>query len=225
MAKTSSPDGRLVLTTSESNGRVFYSASYDGKVVIEPSRLGLIANFGSLADGLTVDSLYEGSGSYSYELPSIKLSKVNCDARKQIFYVSNKDGQRLGVEFVVENNAIAFRYVIPKQGETGSIRVMSEVSEFRFPSTTTAFVTPQSDAMIGWKRTKPSYEEEYDIDVPMSTKSKFGKGYTFPRSSRSMAATLGLSSARLVSPASTAAPTSAILRMAHTISRSHARGE
>lgn len=180
VAKTSSPDGRLVVTTSESNGQVFYSASYDGKVVIEPSRLGLIANFGSLADGLTVDSLYEGSGSYSYELPSIKVREVNLDARKQIFYVSNKAGQRLGVEFVVENNAIAFRYIVPKQGETGSIRVMSEVSEFRFPATTTAFVTPQSDAMIGWKRTKPSYEEEYDIDVPMSTKSKFGKGYTFP---------------------------------------------
>lgn len=180
VAKTSSPDGRLVVTTSESNGQVFYSASYDGKVVIEPSRLGLIANFGSLADGLTVDSLYEGSGSYSYELPSIKVREVNRDARKQIFYVSNKAGQRLGVEFVVENNAIAFRYIVPKQGETGSIRVMSEVSEFRFPATTTAFVTPQSDAMIGWKRTKPSYEEEYDIDVPMSTKSKFGKGYTFP---------------------------------------------
>ncbi len=180
VAKTSSPDGRLVLTTSESNGQVFYSASYDGKVVIEPSRLGLIANFGSLADGLTVDSLYEGSGSYSYELPSIKVGVVNRDARKQIFYVSNKVGQRLGVEFVVENNAIAFRYIVPKQGETGSIRVMSEVSEFRFPASTTAFATPQSDAMIGWKRTKPSYEEEYDIDVPMSTKSKFGKGYTFP---------------------------------------------
>ena len=180
VAKTSSPDGRLVVTTSEEGGKIYYSATYDGKMVIEPSRLGLVANFGTLAEGLRVDSLFEGAERYEYSLSTIKVSEVANDARKQIFYVSNKAGQRLGVEIVVENNAVAYRYIIPKQGETGSVRVMSEVSEFRFPEGSTAFVTPQSDAMIGWKRTKPSYEEEYDVDVPMTTRSKFGKGYTFP---------------------------------------------
>ena len=34
--------------------------------------------------------------------------------------------------------------------------------------------------MIGWKRTKPSYEEFYITDVPMDTVSEFGHGYTFP---------------------------------------------
>ena len=34
--------------------------------------------------------------------------------------------------------------------------------------------------MIGWKRTKPSYEEEYKADAPMSERSQYGHGYTFP---------------------------------------------
>ena len=34
--------------------------------------------------------------------------------------------------------------------------------------------------MIGWKRTKPSYEEEYKADAPMSDRSQYGHGYTFP---------------------------------------------
>ncbi len=34
--------------------------------------------------------------------------------------------------------------------------------------------------MIGWQRTKPSYEEFYAIDKPMSEKSQYGHGYTFP---------------------------------------------
>ena len=34
--------------------------------------------------------------------------------------------------------------------------------------------------MIGWKRTKPSYEEEYIPDDKMDTRSKYGHGYTFP---------------------------------------------
>ncbi len=51
VAKTSSPDGRLVVTTSEEGGKIYYSATYDGKTVIEPSQLGLVANFGTLAEG------------------------------------------------------------------------------------------------------------------------------------------------------------------------------
>ncbi|MDD7726039.1 MAG: glycoside hydrolase family 97 catalytic domain-containing protein [Bacteroidales bacterium] len=180
ITKTASPNGRLVVTTAEDGGKITYSATYDGITVIEPSRLGLVANFGSLAEGLRVDSLYEGSVTYDYELPNIKVSDIKREGRVQSFYVSNSAGQRLGVEIVVEDNAIAIRYLIPKQGETGSIRVMSEATEFRFPSSTTTFLTPQSDAMIGWKRTKPSYEEEYQLDAPMTAKSKFGKGYTFP---------------------------------------------
>ena len=34
--------------------------------------------------------------------------------------------------------------------------------------------------MIGWKRTKPSYEEGYKPDAPMSVRSQYGHGYTFP---------------------------------------------
>ena len=48
------------------------------------------------------------------------------------------------------------------------------------PENTTTFICPQSDPMIGWKRTKPSYEEEYVADAAISTTSKYGEGYTFP---------------------------------------------
>lgn len=177
---TKSPDGSLVVTTADDGGMLTYSASYDGHTAISPSRLGLVANFGDLSSGLTIDSVGSWAATFSYECDKIKRSEVDVDATRQHIWVSNKAGQRLMVELVVENNAIAFRYFVPKQGETGSIRVMSETTEFRFPAGTTTFLTPQSDAMIGWKRTKPSYEEEYAIDAPMGQKSKFGKGYTFP---------------------------------------------
>ena len=55
-----------------------------------------------------------------------------------------------------------------------------EATGFKFPSYTTTFITPQSHAMIGWKRTKPSYEEPYKPDAPMTEKSMYGHGYTFP---------------------------------------------
>jgi hypothetical protein len=58
--------------------------------------------------------------------------------------------------------------------------VNGEATAFKLPQHTTTFICPQSDAMVGWKRTKPSYEEEYAADAPMNVKSKYGQGYTFP---------------------------------------------
>lgn len=177
---TQSPDGRLVVATYVDGGRPTYAVTYDGRTVIEPSRLGIVADFGDLSTGMTMDSIAEMRWEDAYTLDKIKKSDVSVEANRTLVWFSDKQGLRLCVEVAVEDNSIGIRYQIPRQGETGSVRVMSEATEFRFPQGTTTFLTPQSEAMIGWKRTKPSYEEEYDLDAPMDRVSKFGKGFTFP---------------------------------------------
>ena len=94
--------------------------------------------------------------------------------------VANAKGQELIVEFVVENNNIAFRYRIPQRGEAAVAIINSEATGFDLPAGATAFICPQSDAMVGWKRTKPSYEEYYIWDKPATTRSQYGQGWTFP---------------------------------------------
>lgn len=177
---TQSPDGRLVVATYVDGGRPTYTVTYDGRTVIEPSRLGIVADFGDLTTGMTMDSIAEMRWEDAYTLDKIKKSDVSVEANRALVWFSDKQGLRLCAEVAVEDNSIGIRYQIPRQGETGSVRVMSEATEFRFPQGTTTFLTPQSEAMIGWKRTKPSYEEEYDLDAPMDRMSKFGKGFTFP---------------------------------------------
>ena len=177
---TQSPDGRLVVATYVDGGRPTYAVTYDGRTVIEPSRLGIVADFGDLTTGMTMDSIAEMRWEDAYTLDKIKKSDVSFEANRTLVWFSNKQGLRLCVDMAVEDNSIGIRYQIPRQGETGSVRVMSEATEFRFPQGTTTFLTPQSEAMIGWKRTKPSYEEEYDLAAPMDRVSKFGKGFTFP---------------------------------------------
>ena len=177
---TQSPDGRLVVATYVDGGRPTYAVTYDGRTVIEPSRLGIVADFGDLTTGMTMDSIAEMRWEDAYTLDKIKKSDVSFEANRTLVWFSDKQGLRLCAEVAVEDNSIGIRYQIPRQGETGSVRVMSEATEFMFPQGTTTFLTPQSEAMIGWKRTKPSYEEEYDLDAPMDRVSKFGKGFTFP---------------------------------------------
>lgn len=172
--------GNIILTVDDAGGSPSYSISFDGKQMLAPSPLGLKANFSDFANGMTLESWKQENKNIDYKVNRIKKSHVSKTANDVIFTFKNKDGRHMDVEFVLTDNDVAFRYTIPHEQDTGSIRVMNEATGFALPLGSTAFLTPQSDAMIGWKRTKPSYEEDYIIDAPMDTKSQYGHGFTFP---------------------------------------------
>lgn len=177
----SSPDGKLVVTLFDRpDGVVSYSVKYDGVTALRPSALGLSTNEGDLSKGLKIADTKTDHITQDYSLTRSKKSQVHYDANTLIATLQNAAGEQLQVEWRVSDNDIAMRYLLPKQGETGSVRITSETTSFAFPDGTTTFLTPQSDAMIGWKRTKPSYEEPYVWDAPMKQASDYGHGYTFP---------------------------------------------
>lgn len=183
-----SPDGVTFLKVGLKDGRAYYKVGYyaDGKegrkevTMLEESPLGLVANIGDFSRDLVWVKEQTGTRDIRYDLERSKASRVDKKANTFTVRLANAKKQEMEVEFVVEDHNVAFRYFLPKQGGTGSVRVMNETTGFRFPGKTTTFLTPQSDAMIGWKRTKPSYEEEYKADAPMDTPSQYGHGYTFP---------------------------------------------
>ena len=177
-----SPDEKLKLTVScpAGGGSVSYSIVYDGRQMLESSPLGMETNIGNFSDGLKwsghdvrkIDTVYNQS--------RIKTSRVHYQANELACEFASAEGQKIGVTFRVGNNDVAFRYTLPRQNGKGSVVVNKEQTGFHFPPQTTTFLCPQSDAMIGWKRTKPSYEEEYRVDAPMNERSQYGHGYTFP---------------------------------------------
>lgn len=183
-----SPDGMTFLKVGLKDGRAYYKVGYyaNGKegrkevTMLEESPLGLVTNFADFSRDLVWVKEQAGTRDIRYDLERSKASRVDKKANTFTVRLANAKKQEMEVEFVVEDHNVAFRYFLPKQGGTGSVRVMNETTGFRFPGKTTTFLTPQSDAMIGWKRTKPSYEEEYKADAPMGTPSQYGHGYTFP---------------------------------------------
>lgn len=185
VATISSPDGKLTLSVDVKDGNPVYQVKYDGKQMLDDSPLGFVADNGDFATGITFVSKRDAHLEYNYDLRASKRSTVHVDANQLVVTLKNRDGNSYDVDFRVSNNDIAFRYTIPNHkskanGKKYSIRIMKEATGFDFPNQTTTFLTPQSDAMIGWKGTKPSYEEEYKYDEPMTTKSQYGHGYTFP---------------------------------------------
>ncbi len=179
-AEVKSPDGRLAVNINLTGGKAAYQVSYDGKTVLDPSPLGFVANIGDFSTGLSLEGTETAFIDETYELNRAKVAKVHYVANELKVMLQNANKQHFSLVMRVSDNDIAFRYEVPRQGETGSIRVMEEKTGFDFPTATTTFLCPQSDAMIGWKRTKPSYEEDYKADAPMTARSHYGHGFTFP---------------------------------------------
>lgn len=180
-ADIDSPTGKLkVITSVNDEGKPVYSVICDGKTVIDKAPLGLTADFADLSKGLKETDVKTGVINREYAQDKIKKSKINVSATNAVVKYEGEGGKRIDMEWHVADDGVAFRYLVPRQNGKGSMVVKDEKSSFVFPEGTTTYLTSQSDPMIGWKRTKPSYEEYYVVDAPMDQKSEYGHGYTFP---------------------------------------------
>lgn len=177
-----SPDGQLIVKLSDLEGRPTYSITFDKHEVMRPSRLGFVADFADLTQGLTLTDSRDYTVERHYDMARSKKSHCDFIANAADVTFTNAKGLSLVVTFVVDNNNVALRYSIPRQKDVSNncAVIRREATSFRFPEGTTTFLCPQARPMTGWERTKPSYEEEYSADAPMCAKSKYGVGYTFP---------------------------------------------
>lgn len=175
-----SPDGKLVVTVADMDGRPSYSVSYDNVLFLKPSPLGIIANIGDFSSGMSLEkNVSTNKIDETYELASIKKSKVHYVANEAVFSFTQQGKTIYDVIFRISNNDVAFKYKMYPQGETLSCVVKQEVTGFVFPDGTTTFLCPQSKPMGGFARTSPSYETSYTAD-DAAGKNGWGEGYTFP---------------------------------------------
>lgn len=175
-----SPDGKLVVTVADMDGRPSYSVSYDNVLFLKPSPLGIVANIGDFSSGMSLEkNVSTNKIDETYELASIKQSKVRYVANEAVFSFTQQGKTIYDVIFRISNNDVAFKYKMYPQGETLSCVVKQEVTGFAFPDGTTTFLCPQSKPMGGFARTSPSYETSYTAD-DVAGKNGWGEGYTFP---------------------------------------------
>ena len=162
------------------DGRPSYSVSYDNVLFLKPSPLGMIANIGDFSSGMSLEkNVSTNKIDETYELASIKKSKVRYVANEAVFSFTQQGKTIYDVIFRISNNDVAFKYKMYPQGETLSCVVKQEVTGFAFPDGTTTFLCPQSKPMGGFARTSPSYETSYTAD-DVAGKNGWGEGYTFP---------------------------------------------
>lgn len=179
--KFSSPDGRIEVTVSDSDGTPDYSVTYDGNVFILPSPLGLNTSMGEYMSGMTMLPEKEAPRliEEQYSLKTIKQSQVDYKAVEAVFTFAKDERPVYDVIFRVSDRDVAFRYRLYPRRNTLSCVIFSEATGFQLPQTATAFLCPQVKPGGGFAGTYPSYETGYSLDEPVG-KNGWGEGYTFP---------------------------------------------
>lgn len=176
-----SPDGELSVTISDDRGILTYKVIYNNNIMLLPSRLGLSTDFADMTSGISITGVKRKSINTSYTVTRAKRLKTDYNANCIDLSCKGNDYYTFTLTFCVSDNDIAFRYYIPEQHDsTRTARIMDEHTFFMLPQHTRTFLTPQAPPNTGWEATKPSYEEDYQTDMPMDEQSRYNVGYTFP---------------------------------------------
>ncbi len=175
----SGPNKKLQLTVNLVYGKLVYSVDYEGVTLIDKAPLGFSSNEGDLTQNLTFVEAQQNELSKSYTQEKIKQSQIDYKANTLRYTVRNSENKEFSILFRVSDNDIAFRYEIPKWGDTRAIVLEEEVTGFSFPQETTSFLSNVMRPMTGFARTAPSYESAYTADKPIAEQTASG-GYVFP---------------------------------------------
>ncbi len=179
--KIISPDGKLEVTVGVNAGVPVYSVSYNGKVFLKSSPIGMKTNVGDFTKDLSIsEKTSQKSIDETYSLPNIKKSNVHYQATETVLTFNKAEKPVFDVVFRVSNNDVAFRYKVYPQRDRLSCVLNEETSGFVFPEGTTTFLCPQSKPMVGFARTMPSYETGYTPDAPIGKNGNDNNGFTFP---------------------------------------------
>ena len=180
--RVTSPDERLSVVLFAKDGKMKYCVTYDEQPVVLESEMGLVANIGDFSNGMSWIKTDFDKVTKDYTMAQAKASQIHYEANRMDVDFENASKQRITVTLLVSNNDVAFRYSLyrGKNDNPKCAVIEREATSFRFPDGSTTFLCPQIGPMQGWERTKPSYEEDYKADRPMTERSQFGLGYTFP---------------------------------------------
>ncbi len=176
-----SPDAKISVNFwLTDTGEPVYSISHSGSIILKQSRLGIISSEGDFSSSLDIDSVSSVSVvSDKYTLLHGKRLNCNYTGNKRIFYLKNANSQPIAIIFQVSNDGVAFRYHLPAKSDK-NIEIFKEATSYHLDLSAKAFLQPCMDARVGWCYASPSYEEYYEKNIPVGTKSPNQAGWVMP---------------------------------------------
>ena len=174
-----SPNGKLCIEAEvNAKGQPIYNVKLNNKVVILSSALGMVTDKTDFSKEVSIGSISQVTRlQETYSAPAEKRATRNYTANCASLKLTSADKKMLAIEFKATNEGVAFRYLT---SDKNPIAVKSEKTTFKFPTTAKAWLHPHANVKEGWCETQPSYEEQYEYEIPVGTKSPQVAGWSFP---------------------------------------------
>ncbi|HTR41244.1 MAG TPA: glycoside hydrolase family 97 N-terminal domain-containing protein, partial [Pseudomonadales bacterium] len=174
-----SPDKRCEITVSLDSGRLSYHTSFDGKVIIQKSPLGLKRDDEDFKSGLVFKHAGKvEKGREKYELFAGDQPQVNHRVNYRELTFQNGNGLPLELDLAATDEGVAFRYRFAETNNTVRI-VESESTGFAVPMNAQGWLQPYHAA----GPYTPAYEDFFfhvsPGDAPPDSRQK-AVGWAFP---------------------------------------------
>lgn len=170
-----SPDKKIKVTISATDGRLHYTVAYDKKVAIESSTLGIVRDDQEFSNKLKFISKTESVIDENYTLKVGKHLECKSKANEVTLTFENASGEEMNLLFRAYNNGMAFRYHFPKK-DAAPKKIMKEETGFAINAKAKAWIQPY-DMNI---RKKPCYEAFYENGITVGSPSPNPAGWAFP---------------------------------------------
>ena len=150
-------------------GKLMYSVSFQGKLVIDRSALSLrLSNNKPLGSEVRILSSENSEIDENYKLIAGKTNSVHnlCNTLRIELEETGTTPRRIWIEVRAFNDAVAFRYLVPVQPNMNDFQLKKENTEFRISkdATTYSLILPNFRSM---------YESEF-VKLPISAFSNQG---------------------------------------------------
>lgn len=166
-----SPDGQLVITftiaqgggTQSDSGQLLYSVTFRGKPLIDDSKLALtLEGARPLGENVQITGSTPSSTDETYHLLTGRASTVRDHYNAIRLDVAEPVGRerKMSIEARAYDDAIAFRYLLPKQNPLDDFRLTKESTEFRMNQDAICYA-------LELPNFRSMYESEY-IKLPIS---------------------------------------------------------
>ncbi|WP_445738385.1 glycoside hydrolase family 97 catalytic domain-containing protein [Mariniflexile sp.] len=158
----------------------FYMVLYKDKIVLDTSKLGIIREDANFYNNLKIINISDSKNiSDNYSMLQGKRKNISYSANQYTVHLQNNSGNLMDIIFQLSDDGIAFRYYFPETS-TEIKKIVEEKTTYNFEQDTKAWLQPMSKAKTGWESTNPSYEEHYQMNIPVTSKSPIGEGWVYP---------------------------------------------
>lgn len=142
-----SPDGRNRISVMTNQGKLYYSLTRDGRLLLFPSMLGFeFKGAPTLRDGLRITGSTRNTVDQTWTQPWGEVSRVRDHHNELRISVQETaaPARKFDVVFRAFNDGIGFRYEVPAQAALGEFVISDELTQFNMADDSKAWWIPSN---------------------------------------------------------------------------------